>query len=123
MQSTPQQEGRSRGVLGPSRDRRSARDPPPRKWHRTGSIRARKSVRARAVAAIANLGYGFDVYAVCVRCGFDEVELTVQRRGTRLEIEGAGRHAVPGSIERNTAGVSLARLMRDHGLECPLRIR
>ena len=82
-----------------------------------------KSVRARAFASIANLGYGFDVYAVCVRCGFDEVELTVQRSGTRLEVEGAGRHAVPGSIERNTAGVSLARLMRDHGLECPLRIR
>jgi len=82
-----------------------------------------KSVRARAYASIANLGYGFDVFAVCVHCGFDEVDVSLRPSGSRLEVEGEAGRAIPGSIERNTAGVAAARLMRDLGVECPIGIR
>src|SRR2546422_5914440 len=82
-----------------------------------------KLVRARAYASIANLVYGCDVFAVCVSAGFDEVELSLGGRGITLKVEGEEAGTIPTRPHRNTAGVALARLMRDHGLKQAVRLR
>lgn len=80
-----------------------------------------KRVRARAYASIANLGYGFDVFAVCVTAGYDEVELVLGERGTK--IEGDGARSISTAPRRNTASVALERLLRDAGVERRIGIR
>lgn len=80
-------------------------------------------VRARAHASLANLGHGFDVFGLCVDAGFDEVELSRSGRGVTLVVEGDGARRLPTSIERNTAGLALTRLWRDHPQAGPVRIR
>ena len=87
------------------------------------SIPTMKTVRAKAYSSIANLGYGFDVFAVCVDAASDEVELSLGGRGITLEVEGNGAGAIPTRPDRNTAGVALAKLMSDHGLREPVRVR
>src|SRR5438093_4108219 len=80
-------------------------------------------VRARAYASFANLGYGFDVFAVCVSAAYDEVELSLGGRGISIEVTGEEAGRIPLRPNRNTAGVALARLLRDHDLEQGVRVR
>jgi homoserine kinase len=79
-------------------------------------------VRARAHASIANLGHGFDVFAACVTAGFDEVELSLARRGS-IEIEGHEADGIPRDPKRNTAGLALHHLMRHLGIRRAVRMR
>ncbi len=80
------------------------------------------SVRARAYASIANLGYGFDTFAVCVNAGWDEVELRLAKRDS-IEVTGGGSRGIPKAIDGNTAGRALRGLLRQHGIEQRVRIR
>lgn len=82
-----------------------------------------KLVRARAYSSIANLGYGFDVFAICVDVALEEVELSRRRHGITLEAEGEGAERVPTRPGRNTAGVALTKLMREHRIHSGLHIR
>lgn len=82
-----------------------------------------RSVRARAHASIANLGYGFDVFALCVTAGFDEVQLSLGGRGSVLVVEGEAAAGVPRRASANSAGVALAKLLRDHGITRTVRAR
>src|SRR3990170_8605357 len=57
-------------------------------------------------ASIANLGPGFDVFALALNEPFDflEVEKT-KERGVRICVTGVGSEEIPESPELNTAGL------------------
>ena len=80
-------------------------------------------VCARAYASIANLGHGFDVFAIAVNVAFDEVTLSLGGRGLSLRVEGEGARGIPTGPRRNTVGVALARLLSDHPSRAGLRVR
>lgn len=82
-----------------------------------------RRVRARAYASIANLGYGFDVFAVCVDAAYDEIELEEGSKGLTLQVEGEGAGTIPTDPKRNTAGLALLALLRDRNIRTPLHLR
>src|ERR1044071_8648062 len=86
-------------------------------------MRRMKRRRARASASIANLGYGFDVFAMCVGIASDEVELSLGVPRTTLVVERDEAQPVPHTPAKNTAGVALQSLMRAHKIRVPVRIR
>src|SRR5262245_57853506 len=80
-------------------------------------------VCARAYASIANLGHGFDVFAMAVDVAWDEVTVSLGGRGLTLRVEGAGGSGIPTRPRRNTAGVALAKLLSDHPSRAGIRVR
>src|SRR2546421_5132392 len=60
-------------------------------------------IRARAPATIANLGPGFDVFALAVRGPADEVAIRPAKRDS-LQAHGVGAAGIPSTFSGNTAG-------------------
>ena len=81
------------------------------------------AARARAHASIANLGHGFDVFAVAVTLAPDEVEVRRARGGDRVSAEGPGAGGVPLDPRRNTASVAVRRLLHTHGVRAQVHVR
>lgn len=80
------------------------------------------SVRATAHASIANLGYGLDVFGVCVDAGSDEVEVGPGDSGLEVVLTGELADGIPTDPDRNTASRAVLVLMEQHRLTAPVRI-
>jgi len=61
-------------------------------------------VRARAPATIANVGPGFDVFAMAVRGPSDEVAIRFADRDS-LRVHGVEATRIPSTFSDNTAGI------------------
>lgn len=79
-------------------------------------------VTVRAHASITNLGYGFDVFGVCVDAGFDEVEVGPGRGGIEVALVGDGCDDIPRDPDRNTAGRAIRAVLSEHGPRQSIRV-
>src|SRR5256884_10016857 len=79
-------------------------------------------IRARAPATIANLGPGFDVFALAVRGLADEVAIRPAKRDS-LQVHGVGAAGIPSTFSGNTAGITIEALRKATGISQPLEIR
>lgn len=78
--------------------------------------------RARAPATIANVGPGFDVFALAVRGLGDEVRLR-RADADSLRVEGPESPGIPSGFGENTAGIVLSALRRLSGIRERLEVR
>src|SRR5437667_10092054 len=79
-------------------------------------------IRARAPATIANLGPGFDVFALAVRGPADEVAVRPAKRDS-LQVHGVGAAGIPSTLSGNTAGIAIEALRKATGISQPLEVR
>lgn len=78
--------------------------------------------RGRAPATIANVGPGFDVFALAVQGPADVVALRPSDEDS-LVVEGPDAGTIPSTFERNTAGIVLKAMRRLTGISRPLEVR
>jgi homoserine kinase len=76
----------------------------------------------RAPATIANVGPGFDVFAMAIRGPSDEVAIRAADRDA-LTVEGIGAGSIPTTFSRNTAGIVIGALREATGIAQPLEVR
>lgn len=81
------------------------------------------SVRARAFSSFANVGYGFDVFGVCIDAGSDVVEVARGGAGLELSVDGLAGDSIPSDPLANTAGRAIDAVRQSAGVSDPLRIR
>lgn len=79
-------------------------------------------VRARAPATIANVGPGFDVFAIAIRGPSDEVAIRLAESDS-LRTEGVGAESIPSDFAENTAGIVIDALRVATGSSQPLEVR
>src|SRR5207249_4591827 len=79
-------------------------------------------IRARAPATIANLGPGFDVFALAVRGPADEVAVRPAKRDS-LQVHGVGAAGIPSTLSGNTAGIAIEALRKATGISQRLEVR
>lgn len=79
----------------------------------TEVVKRANLVRSRARTSIANLGYGYDVFGICVDIGADEV-IAVPSPGWKISLEGIGATGIPTDPRKNTAGVAARTLLKNH---------
>src|SRR2546429_4551761 len=79
-------------------------------------------IRARAPATIANLGPGFDVFALAVRGPADEVAIRPAKRDS-LQVHGVGGAGIPSTFSGNTAGITIEAFRKATGISPPLEVR
>jgi homoserine kinase len=79
-------------------------------------------VQARAPATIANVGPGFDVFALAVRGPSDEVAIRPAGRDS-LVVEGVGADVLPTEFSGNTAGIVIDALREATGFNHALEVR
>src|SRR2546430_17344329 len=79
-------------------------------------------IRARAPATIANLGPGFDVFALAVRGLADEVAVRPAKRDS-LQVHGVGAVGIPSTFSGNTAGITIEAFPKAPGISQPLEVR
>jgi homoserine kinase len=79
-------------------------------------------VRARAPATIANVGPGFDVFALAIRGPEDHVAIRTAHRDS-LAVEGVGADLVPADFSENTAGIVIEALRSATDITTPLDVR
>jgi homoserine kinase len=79
-------------------------------------------VRSRAPATIANVGPGFDVFALAIRGPWDHVAIRTARRDS-LTVEGIGADLVPAEFSENTAGIVIDALRSATDITTPLEVR
>src|SRR2546429_9705077 len=75
-------------------------------------------IRARAPATIANLGPGFDVFALAVRGPADEVAIRPAKRDS-LQVHGVGGAGIPSTFSGNTAGITSGAFGKGTGISQP----
>src|SRR6266550_4490284 len=78
-------------------------------------------IRARAPATIANLGPGFDVFALAIRGLADEVAVRPAERDS-LRVEGIDAADLPSTLSGNTAGIVIEALRAATGITQSLEI-
>ena len=78
--------------------------------------------RGRAPATIANVGPGFDVFALAVRGLADVVSVRAADEDS-LSVEGLDARDLPASFAKNTAGIVIAAMRKLTGLRDPLEVR
>src|SRR2546430_12722085 len=79
-------------------------------------------VRARAPATIANLGPGFDVFALAVRGLADEVAVRPAQRDS-MRAQGVAAADLPSTFSGNTAGIVIEALRAATGITQSLEVR
>ena len=79
-------------------------------------------VRARAPATIANVGPGFDVFAMAVRGPSDEVAIRFADRDS-LRVHGVEATRIPSTFSDNTAGIVIDALRAMTGITQALEVR
>src|SRR5205807_9802693 len=79
-------------------------------------------VRARAPATIANLGPGFDVFALAMRGLADEVAVRPAERDS-LRVQGVDAADLPSTFSGNTAGIVIEALRAATGIMQSLEVR
>jgi len=82
-----------------------------------------RRVRAIAHASSANLGAGFDVFAVALKEPYDYVEVEkTEKEGVELIMDGMGA-AIPNDTERNVASAVAKKMMQDYSVSFGLKIK
>ena len=79
-------------------------------------------VRARAPATIANVGPGFDVFALAIQGLGDAIAIRISDEDS-LRVEGPESQSIPRDFDSNTAGIVLSALRRMSGIRDPLEVR
>jgi len=79
-------------------------------------------VWGRAPATIANVGPGFDVFALAIHGPRDEVAIRPAEEDS-LAVEGVGAAGLPTKFSENTAGIVIDALRAATGISQPLRVR
>src|SRR5438046_7426243 len=79
-------------------------------------------IRACAPATIANLGPGFDVFALAVRGPADEVAVRPATRDS-LQVHGVEAAGIPSTFSGNTAGIAIEALRAATGISQALEVR
>src|SRR5438093_5139641 len=79
-------------------------------------------VWGRAPATIANVGPGFDVFALAIHGPRDEVAIRPADRDT-LAVDGIGAAGLPTTFSENTAGIVIDALRAATGISQPLQVR
>src|SRR5205809_28703 len=79
-------------------------------------------IRARAPATIANLGPGFDVFALATRGLADEVAVRPAERDS-LRVQGVDAADLPSTFSGNTAGIVIEALRAATGITQLLEVR
>jgi homoserine kinase len=82
-------------------------------------------VEALAPATSANLGAGFDVFGVALDALYDKVsvDITDEKEGIKLYIEGKGASSISTDPEKNTAGVVAKALLKSFNIKCGLVLK
>ncbi len=88
----------------------------------SGARMASGWVRAGAPATIANVGPGFDVFALAIRGPHDEVAIRPAEDDS-LSVEGVGAGIIPTKFSDNTAGIVIDALRGATGISQSLRVR
>src|SRR5713226_4854163 len=78
-------------------------------------------VSGRAPATIANVGPGFDVFALAIHGPRDEVMIRPANEDS-LTVEGVGADALPTEFCENTAGIVIDALRRATGIPQSLQV-
>lgn len=78
-----------------------------------------ESIRLRVPATVANVGPGFDIFAVSLKNLFDEIEITKShKRGIKINVSYPNdNYAIPVEIEKNTAGIAAKNLINLAGIK------
>src|SRR5438309_1453337 len=79
-------------------------------------------IRARAPATIANLGPGFDVFALAIRGLADEVAVRPAERDS-LRVQGVDAADLPSTFSGNTAGIVIEALRAATGITQSIEVR
>src|SRR5216117_2301396 len=79
-------------------------------------------IRARAPATIANLGPGFDVFALAIRGLADEVAVRPAEHDS-LRVQGVDAADLPSTFSSNTAGIVIEALRAATGITQSLEVR
>src|SRR5436309_1524303 len=79
-------------------------------------------IRARAPATIANLGPGFDVFALAIRGLADEVAVRPAEHDS-LRVQGVDAADLPSTFSANTAGIVIEALRAATGITQFLEVR
>src|SRR5205809_6498900 len=79
-------------------------------------------IRARAPATIANLGPGFDVFALAIRGLADEVAVRPAEHDS-LRVQGVDAADPPSTFSGNTAGIVIEALRAAAGITQSLEVR
>jgi homoserine kinase len=78
----------------------------------------KERIRLSAPATTANVGPGYDIFAVTMEAPADEFTMALNETGEiRLSIEGEAQN-IPLNIVDNTAGLALQELCQRKGLKC-----
>lgn len=77
-------------------------------------------ISLKTSATTANLGPGFDVFALALEKPFDLMEIQRIRSGVEIETEG---YTIPKKPEKNCAGFVALKMIRDFNLKDGVRIR
>jgi len=83
----------------------------------------RDSVIVTAHSTTANLGPGFDVFALALEAFHDTVHIETSSRGVELEIVGPDSAGVPADPEANSAGLVAKELLNRRMINIGLKIR
>ncbi|MBN3036064.1 MAG: homoserine kinase [Bacteroidales bacterium] len=82
-----------------------------------------KRIKVRAPATSANVGPGYDIFALALEDPFDEIELLVSDEGgIDIDIEN-DTQGIPRTVADNTAGLAVSELFRRKGIHKGVRIR
>jgi homoserine kinase len=81
------------------------------------------SITVMAPCTTANLGPGFDVFALALEAFHDTTHIQTSTGGVALEIVGGDSVNVPADSQLNSAGLVAKELLSRHGIETGLKIR
>jgi len=84
-------------------------------------LKRARLVRSRAYTSIANLGYGYDIFGICLDIGADEVFATPSPKW-KISIEGVGSEGIPTQVQKNTAGLAAQCLLKNHGIKSAVHL-
>lgn len=80
-------------------------------------------IHVKVPASIANLGPGFDVFAIAISDLYDTVSIKkTSKRKIELEVSGLKANSIPKKLEENTAGVVAEKLAEEFSLKDGFRI-
>ncbi|MGQ9781599.1 MAG: homoserine kinase [Nitrososphaeria archaeon] len=86
-------------------------------------IGSAKQVVVESPASSANVGPGFDVFALALDSPKDRVTLRLRGEGLKLSVEGKGFEHIPTFADSNTAGVVAARMIEDFKLPGGIEVK
>ena len=82
-----------------------------------------KSIRIHAPATSANVGPGYDIFALALKEPYDEIELELNDSGKiSIEIQN-NTHNIPTNLRDNTAGLAASALLKEKNIQTGLKIR